>query len=127
MKIYNYLTLFFMAVFFCGCFAPIKNIIALSKNRSLTEEYVTRQEENFKRLVGDIKGARLSKEQTKEMILELYGEPIYAKAAERKEQKLEMWLYRMPLDYFASDKAYLYFDALDRLADWEYKEYKKAE
>jgi len=106
-----------------GCanfnFAGLKNLSRLAKNQEETEKYVLRQEKLFYKLKVDVQDNKLKKGMAQDEILSKYGEPIFYKAVEDKPAVKESLLYRLPTEYFSSDKVYLYFDSNNNLYSWE--------
>ena len=109
----------------CGC-AKISHLRELMVLKSYSNEkdrqvrYVERQDKKFTRLLKAVQQGELDKCLTKRQALRSFGEPVYSLQTERDGVKLELWLYRYTLEYFDSDKVYLYFGPRSRLYDWEY-------
>ncbi len=108
-----------LSIILCGCSAPIRNLQALSKNIDQTQKYIDGQENKFKKLVADLQNNGLEKGFNKENILAKYGEPIFQKLVEINNNKLELWLYRRPVNISNSDRVYLYFDQQQLLDQWD--------
>ncbi len=115
----KYICLIFSLLILTSCSEPIRNLKALSKNIDQTQKYIDEQEEIFKKLIIDLEAKKLSAGLTKEYILAQYGEPILKKSVEIERNRLELWLYRRPVDRANSDRVYLYFDLQEKLAKWD--------
>lgn len=89
----------------------------LAKNQKEIDDYVKSQREGFLRLRQDILGEKLSAGISKQEITTQYGEPICCFPTAENKQKQEC-LYRLPLEFFSTNKIYLYFDKDNRLISW---------
>jgi hypothetical protein len=108
-----------ITVVISGCDARILNLVSLSKNQAQTQQFVKQQEDLFVSLAADVATGELCQGLSKEDLTKRYGSPTLVKTARRNGASLERWLYRMPLDYSASQKVYLDFDASGSLMEWE--------
>ncbi|MBU1911945.1 MAG: hypothetical protein KKB22_00220 [Candidatus Omnitrophica bacterium] len=84
------------------------------------EDYVKKQKDSFLKLRDDIKNNRLKKGISKREILSIYGEPVFCKDIANEVGVKEICLYRQPLQYFSTDRAYLKFDKKQNLCCWEF-------
>jgi hypothetical protein len=96
----------------------MKTLFKLNSSQKKMRDYVQRQNKGFDRLCEDIQSERLKMGLSQNQVISLYGDPILEKELENKTR----WLYRYPVEYFHSDKAYLYFDRDNTLVGWELKE-----
>ncbi|MFH1772432.1 MAG: hypothetical protein ABH872_06410 [Candidatus Omnitrophota bacterium] len=89
-------------------------------NQKQIQNYIDRQKKLFANLVNDTLGNQLEKGTAKEVFLDKYGDPVLVKNLGVKSEFKEKLLYRDPVNYFSSDKVYIYFDKDANLVYWEY-------
>jgi len=120
--LYQKLYLFYMLISISGCASGF-NMEAISAMKQLADnqkeiaDYVKTQKEGFFKLQQDIHRERLYAGLSEPEIVSKYGEPVYCSPNANNEQKKEC-LYRDPLEFFSTDRAYLYFDKDNRLIRW---------
>lgn len=110
----------------CGCTFPrcsqgIRRLKELARSEKEKEEYVRIQEELFYALRDDLISNRLKKGPSKEEIIDKYGETIFSQKVKNQPGVAYVMLYRHPVQFFNSDRIYLYFDYAYYLVSWEYK------
>lgn len=121
------ITFYFLILFLAGC-SLAKNYDKLmvlrryGDNQQEIEDYLNKQDMLFSKLRQDISNNRLKKGESKQEILNIYGDPVYCKAVKGKPGIAELFLYRHPTKYFFSDKAYLYFDNNKLLDSWKFEQ-----
>ena len=111
-----------LLVFCSGCAAmrnptQMKTLLRLNSSQKQMRGYVQKQNKGFERLCKDIQRERLKMGLSQSQVISLYGDPVVEKELKRKTR----WLYRYPVEYFHSDKVYLYFDRDNTLVGWELK------
>jgi len=107
----------FLLVLICGCGQQLKALIKLNSEQESQQRFVASQRKKLVALINDIQQGELEKGITSKQVIRLYGEPILIKELESQRE----FLYRDPLDFFVSPKAYLYFDQQDILVDFKIK------
>ncbi|MBL7132416.1 MAG: hypothetical protein ISS45_13660 [Candidatus Omnitrophica bacterium] len=107
----------FLLVLICGCGQQLNALIKLNSEQESQQRFVESQRKKFVVLINDIQQGELERGLTTKQIIRLYGEPVLIKELESQRE----FLYRDPLDFFASPKAYLYFDQQDILVDFKIK------
>lgn len=119
----------FAGLVFSGCGflrhpGKLLRLKSLRDNQIDIQRYIERQERLFEVLVEDIKNSRLDTGLSSLIIVKKYGEPVLVRENKEECPSCRVFLYRRPVDYFSSDKVYLYFDDKDELSSWEYKPFK---
>jgi len=112
-----------LAGFLAGCAGTWQGITALrgySSSQTEIARQIKVQENRFRILVLDIEKNRIKTGLEYRAILRRYGEPVLIWNTEAPALTSKKLLYRKPVDYFYTDRVYLYFDAFDRLVKWEY-------
>lgn len=122
-----FLNLFFVIslVFLCGCakLAHLEQLLTIksySDNKDLQEKFVSKQNEDFERLLQLVRAEGLNAYQTKKELCADFGPPVFTREVIHQGQSVEMCLYRYATEYWNSDKVYVYFDQESRLVDWEW-------
>lgn len=113
--------LIFSGCGFLKCPGKLLLLKSLRDNQVDIQRYIERQEKLFEVLVKDIKTSRLSTGLPSSIIIKKYGEPVLIRENKEECPSCRVFLYRRPVDYFSSDKVYLYFDSKDELSSWEYR------
>jgi len=121
-----FLNLFFIIsfIFLCGCaklahLQQLLTIKAYSDNKDVQENFVSKQNGDFERLLQDVQARGLDDYQTKKELIEAYGPPVFSREVVRNDKTVEMCLYRYATEYWDASKIYVYFDQESRLVDWE--------
>ena len=78
------------------------------------QQEIDRQCRNFDLLLKDIQEGHLKPGIQRKEFIRIYGEPILE---EEMDGRTEL-LYRYPLEFFASQKVYVYFDKNGYLLEW---------
>lgn len=122
-KVFPLLVSFFL---FSGCTLITKapQLMALkrfSDSQKQIERYIAAQEKKLAILKADIKNNRLEKGTAYCDILRRYGSPVLEKELDGQQGFSKELLYRHPVEYFNTDRIYLYFDSALNLAQWEYQ------
>ncbi len=126
-KVVYYKVVYFLSVsflFFAGCVfikhaQQLSVLGAVGKSQKEISIYVDKQRRLFRDLVEDIKKGNLTKGLTASEVVRRYGEPVLS-WKDRSNSFHQKLLYRDPVNFFTSDKVYLYFDRKDKLIFWEY-------
>jgi hypothetical protein len=105
----------------CALFTKAPQLLTLKRlgdSQKLMERDVEKKKKNLAKLMDDIKTDKLKKGTSYNRFIRLYGKPILEKLIDKdtKEKKL---LYRHPIEYFDTDKVYIYFDQ-QQLSAWKY-------
>jgi len=103
----------------CGCTPQLSILKGLGDSQKEIERYVAAQERGFYKLSDDIKNNRIKIGLSKKEILSLYGDPVLSKKIEDNPLLKEEFLYRLPTEYFTTNRIYLYFDIEDKLVKWK--------
>jgi hypothetical protein len=117
---------FFPGVFLCfaaGCSSGWGNIMALrqySAGQNEITRYVKRTESRFAVLVADIKNNNIKTGLKYNEVLSRYGEPVITWDMAAPSLASKKLLYRKPVNYFSTDRVYLYFNNYNNLVKWEY-------
>ena len=107
----------FLLVLICGCGQQLNALIKLNSEQESQQRFVEAQRKKLVALINDIQQGKLEKGITSKQIIRLYGEPVLIKELKGQRE----FLYRDPLDFFASPKVYLFFDQQDILVDFKIK------
>lgn len=123
MKFFKLFLLIVFMFLFNGCalFTKAPQLLTLKRlgdSQKLMERDVEKKKKNLAKLMDDIKTDKLKKGTSYNRFIRLYGKPILEKLIDKdtKEKKL---LYRHPIEYFDTDKVYIYFDQ-QQLSAWKY-------
>ena len=109
-----------------GC-SKVEGLLTLKRlgnSQDQIQRYVDQQKTYFLKLVKDIKAKKITLGLSRNDIERRYGEPVLIKEGQ-EELSGKVFLYREPINYFESDKVYLYFSKEEKLTKWEYKPYNK--
>ncbi|MGB4521139.1 MAG: hypothetical protein WBI28_04335 [Candidatus Omnitrophota bacterium] len=104
------LMFFFIVLCFCGCSESINALKTFSLDQQEMQKYVEEQKTLFLILKSDIENNKIVPGTPKEKILFAYGTPVICRPDKDKSAKLEVCIYRHPLQGIVSDKIYLYFN-----------------
>jgi len=120
------LSLLIIIIFmFTGC-AKLKHLPQLLTLKSLGEgqadmdDYVKEQDAKFALMLEDIKKNEIKEHSHQNAIVRHYGEPVFKREITDQDDIKEEWLYRRAVEYFKTDKVYMYFDDKGRLIKWDY-------
>jgi len=117
--------LFLALIGLSGC-AKVQHLDQLLTLKALADEqvvmgqYVEEQNQKFELMIEEVKAGTLDQYLNKKRILRTFGNPIHVKHINKNDQELESWLYRYSMQFFDSEKIYLYFDPDDNLVESEY-------
>ncbi|MCA9399488.1 MAG: hypothetical protein KC618_07050 [Candidatus Omnitrophica bacterium] len=118
----------FISIIFCsGCskLAHLDEMLRLKKIGDGVEDadaYVEKADRRFAELVQLYKEGKLVQYSTTTgQILKKFGQPIQVKTVQHDEEEAERWLYRKAVEYFNTEKIYLYFSAEGKMIDVEYE------
>ncbi len=100
----------------------LKTLSRYSKSQEGNEKFVEVQEEKFENLLDDYKNDRLKKGLSQRYIFRNYGEPVSSRMVEDDPLIKERLVYRYPMEFFGSEKMYLFFDEDKKLIDWRWEE-----
>jgi len=115
-----------LLIFLSGCAIlehkdQLLTLKRLGDDQARQEQFIKRQERNFKLLLADINRGLLKKGTTRQQILSRYGEPISIKEIKDDSRFSEQFAYRHPEQFFGSEKVYLLFDNNQILVEWLYE------
>ena len=110
-------------MFFSGCMSSgrVERLVTLKNLANEQKEvnaYINQQDENFRHLLEVIRENRLNEFPDAKSIEKHFGQPIFIKKNVNGEIQ-EEWLFRYAVNFFHSDKVYLYFDKEGRLINWK--------
>ena len=97
------------------------NLKGLSDNREQAGRDLKNEEALYNKLKQDINQKRLKKGTPKKNILSEYGQPVFYRAVNHKNEIKLCLIWRHPTEFFSSDMLYLYFDGEEKLVFWEIK------
>lgn len=119
-------TVFLILIFplvlsFCGCeiishWQEIKVLNSIGNNEQDISAYVKRQDSLYQRLYSDIKANRITIGTSQNKIIARYGTPILEETVSSEQTRL---LYRLSMEYFKTDRIFLYFNKEGKLINWE--------
>ena len=117
--------LILLIFFFAGCsgISSLKRLLVLKgygDNKEQQDVYVEEHKRNFKKLISVIEDERISEFDTKDKVLEAFGDPVFSKQKKHKGKVLDQCLYRHPLEYIKASRVYFYFNDNGKLEDLEY-------
>ena len=118
--------IFFPGVFLClavGCSSGLGAVVALRQYSAGQKEithYVKNEEDGFNMLVLDIEKNNIKTGLRYSDVLRRYGEPVITWDIQPPSLISKKLLYRKPIDYFSTSRAYLYIDNSGSLMKWEY-------
>lgn len=116
------LILVFALFVICGCGEPLRTLQALGAEQNAQQRYVGIQKHKFNLLMKDIKRAYLKPGFSRAYIISRYGEPVLVTDLSKTSSDATLktrFLYRNPVGFIDSEKAYLYFDSNDKLVNFE--------
>lgn len=121
------IAVFLILVFTCGCstVSGLKRLQALSISRDEQEAQLKEEEQKFKQLLEDFSSGKIERGISKDKIIETYGEPISASKINKDSSFLDELMYRLPTQFFGSEKVFLYFNNGDKLVDFRYEAQNK--
>lgn len=103
----------------CGCaMEKIRLLKSLAQDEKEKEAYINKQTGGFLKLQKDISGGKLKEGLSKQEVVGAYGEPVLCSAAQA-EPNAERCLFRRPVEFFNTDKVFIFFDEQERLVAWE--------
>lgn len=91
-----------------------------SAGQSEIARYIKNGESHFNMLIADIEKRNIKIGAKYNDILRRYGEPVLIWNTEAPSLISKKLLYRKPVDYFSTDRVYLYFDNSDALVKLEH-------
>jgi outer membrane protein assembly factor BamE (lipoprotein component of BamABCDE complex) len=92
------------------------SLISLNNSLESLQRETDISQKKFEKLSEDIEAGNLKSGLSKQNIQISYGDPVLVKKIDSYGQ--EEWLYRSPLEYFDTLKAYLVFDKEEKLLNW---------
>ncbi len=93
---------------------------AYSDEKDAQQKWVGEENKRFERLLAAVQNDSIQRYASRDAILKDFGSPVLTDIVEDKSQSLDRWLYRHPIQKFATDRVYLYFDSNDRLVKFEH-------
>ena len=117
---YKTVVIYFMILCLTGCgyirySSELLTLKGAGDSKKEIEQYVQQREELFNLLLQEVKADRLKIGTPRETILETYGDPIFSKDSNEIKDSQDVSLYRRPVNYFDSDRIYLYFNSKNSL------------
>ncbi len=101
----------------CSTISALNRLQDLSVERDEQQILVKEQEKKFEQLLKDFSSGKIEKGNSKDKIIEKYGEPITIKDVKTDSFFSEELMYRHPAQFFGSEKIYLYFDKDGKLLE----------
>jgi hypothetical protein len=117
------LVFYLLAWFFAGCAGGLQGLAVLrgySSEQAQTARQIKVQKNRLRILISDIEKNNIETGMSYKNILHRYGEPVLVWNMEPASSASRKVLYRDPVEYFYTDRVYLYFDNSDNLVKWEY-------
>jgi hypothetical protein len=120
----------FLLIPLFGCtklkhFPQLVTLKKYSDEQDATDLYVDSQEENFRLMKEEMERGVFGQYTDKTQVEKIFGEPLFAKTGMFEGANAEIWMYRRPVNYGDSDKAYLYFDDKGQLKTYELQRFKE--
>jgi len=114
----------FILVFTYGCSHKLQALIDISGEKAEQASYVKAQNTKLELLFRDVKERNLKIGLTENEVIRYYGNPVLVK----REDGLDVFLYRNTVEFFPKEKVYLFFDSDGKLmgSSLEQKETKPA-
>ncbi|MCF7917051.1 MAG: hypothetical protein K9L61_04665 [Candidatus Omnitrophica bacterium] len=106
----------------CALFTKAPQLLTLKRlgdNQKQMQRYVDKKKKYLAKLINDIEAHKLKKGTSYKRFLRSYGEPVLEKEIQ-KEGSQKRLLYRNPVQYFNTDKVYVYFNPQLELIAWKY-------
>ncbi len=107
----------------CALFTKAPQLLTLKRlgdSQKQMELGVEAKKKNLAKLINDIEADKLAKGLPFKKFISRYGEPVLEKEA-GEGSLMKKLLYRHPLEYFNTDKVYIYFDQRLELVAWKYE------
>lgn len=107
----------------CALFTKAPQLLTLKRlgdSQKQMELDVEAKKKNLEKLIKDIEADKLERGLSFKKFISRYGEPVLEKEV-KKGGRMKKLLYRHPVEYFNTDKVYLYFDSNLELAAWKYE------
>ena len=116
---------FLIAFSLSGCFRKdraqaIATLEALAEERAAQEEIIESERARFSLLIKAVEDGTIKKGLSEEEIHRLYGKPQIIKHPDAADID-KILVFAEPLNYFGTEKVYLYFDQDEKLVSWEMK------
>lgn len=92
---------------------------AYSDEKEAQQKWIEGENQRFQQLLTAVKDGSIQNYASRDVILKNFGSPVVSDVVSEKDQTLERWLYRHPIQKLASDRVYLYFDSNGRLTKFE--------
>ncbi len=111
----------------CALFTKAPQLLTLKRlgdNQKQMQKYVAKQKKYLEKLINDIEVKKLEKGTGYNRFIRIYGEPVLEKNIKKGDFRKRL-LYRNPVEYFDTDKVYIYFNHQLELVAWKYKKADK--
>jgi hypothetical protein len=82
---------------------------AYSDEKEAQRSWVGAENQKFERLLITVKDKSIKSYADQDAVLTEFGPPVISDHVKENDQTLTRWLYRHPIQRFATDRVYLYF------------------
>jgi len=93
---------------------------AYSEERDDQSKWVEGRQKAFNLLLASVKDGSIKDYSGRDSILQAFGEPVVKETIEDPDGPVTRWLYRHPIQKYATDRVYLYFTSDGRLVKSEH-------
>jgi hypothetical protein len=107
--------LVFLIPMLSGCASRLLMLKHFIDEQKTTDDYVRFEERGYRMLKYDLLNDKITEGESRRQVVSRYGDPVFC----RNKDGGECCLYRLPLDFFSGDRAYLYFDVRGLLYAWK--------
>lgn len=106
----------------CALFTKAPQLLTLKRlgdNQKQMQRHVDKKKKYLEKLINDLKNKKLKKGTTYKRFIRSYGEPVLEKDVQKGDLQKRL-LYRNPVQYFNTDKVYIYFNQQLELIAWKH-------
>ena len=105
--------LLILGFLFCcsGCSQPLRTLMAVNAEQKAQQDSVHKENQQFERLLKDIKACKIKQGMARSLAIKRYGSPVL----EAHSEVGKTLLYRNPVVFLHATKVYLNFDEHDIL------------
>jgi hypothetical protein len=82
-----------------------------SEEKDAQIKWVEGRKQVFEQLVSVVKDGSIKNYPSQESVVQAFGDPVLSDRIQQDNQPVTRWLYRHPIQKFATDRVYLYFNA----------------
>lgn len=107
----------------CAKLTHLRELLVIksySENKDAQERAVQDQNARFRDLLEAVRHGGLGRYPDQAAFLQTFGPPVLREPDQVRGAEGERWLYREAVNYFDSEKVYLFFDREGRLAKWDH-------